>query len=259
MHADLQPADLPPLAGDDAATLWRAYHGGAGDAARGALVAHYLEFARMMAARLYARRTYPELEFADYLQFARLGLLEAIDRYDAGRGARFETFAALRINGAILDGIRSYSDMQEQIAARKRIVGQRLDVLQADDEAPRAVPDGRDADALFGYLAELAVGLAVGFALDGSGMVQSEEREYADNTYAGVELRQLRDRLLAALDSLPERQRLVLRYHYLQQVPFEQVAAMLALSKGRVAQLHREALACLRQRLRGDDALDYSF
>ena len=84
-----------PLTGCDA--LWTAFWHSRDALLRAQLVAHYLEFARRMAGRLYAGRPYPELEFGDYLQFAREGLLEAVDRYEPGRSASFETFAAARI------------------------------------------------------------------------------------------------------------------------------------------------------------------
>lgn len=235
------------------ALLWAAYRAGGEPSVREQLVAHYLGFARIMAARVYAGRSYMELEFGDYLQFARLGLLEALDRYDSERGAKFETYAAPRIKGAILSGIASYSELQEQVAARKRIAAERLVALRGD------APDPGDPDALFGYLADLAVGLAVGFALEENGVRRSADASYADNSYAGVELRQLCDRVGALLQGLPQRQRQVLSWHYLQHMPFEEIAATLELSKGRVAQIHKEALAALRERLRGGGAIDYSF
>ncbi|SFV16632.1 sigma-70 family RNA polymerase sigma factor [Pseudoduganella namucuonensis] len=238
--------------GHDGAALWAALRGGGGQEARERLVALHLEFARIMAGRLFARRTYAGLEFDDYLQFAREGLLGAIDRYDATRDAGFRTFAAPRINGAILSGIQSYSDMQEQIATRKRVVAERVRELREE------APEGRDANALFSHLAELAVGLAVGFVLDQSGMYRAEEAGYADNTYAAVEMRQLRERVRAMLVELPERQRQILSYHYLQQQSFGEIAALLALSKARISQLHKEALTALRESLRGG-GVDYSF
>jgi RNA polymerase sigma factor for flagellar operon FliA len=239
--------------GAEAPALWCAYREGRDDAVRQRLVDRYLGFARTMAARLFARRTYEGLEFDDYLQFARVGLLEAVDRYDGSQGAKFETFAAYRINGAILDGIASYSDLQEQVAARRRVEAERLEGLHGE------APDRADPAALFAYLADLAVGLAVGMALEGTGMIQEEGAIYAAQPYEGLELRQLRARLRETLAALPERQRKVLSWHYLEQRPFDEIAAALGLSRGRVSQLHKEALAGLRERWRAGDAMDWSF
>lgn len=235
------------------AALWQAFRSSGDAALRERLAACYLDFARVMAGKLYAGRAYTGLEFEDYLQFARVGLLEAIDRYDHAQGAKFETYAALRINGAILSGIRSYSEVQEQIAARKQIAAARVAALG------QAAPDGSDPEALFGHLAELAIGLAVGFALEGQGMYRDNEPEYPDNTYARAELRQLRERIQALVQQLPLRQRRVIVGHYLQGQPFEEIAAALQLSKGRVAQLHKEGLDSLRTRIRSGAAREWSF
>jgi RNA polymerase sigma factor for flagellar operon FliA len=239
--------------GVEPAALWQAYRHGRDESLRQRLVARYLEFARMLAARMFARRTYGGLEFDDYLQFARVGLLEAVDRYDGTLGAKFETFAAHRINGAILNGIATYSEVQEQVAARRRIESERLDGLHGKS------PDPSDPAALFAYLADLAVGLAVGLALEGTGMIQDSAATYGVQPYDGLELRQLRARLKEALASLPDRQRKVLSWHYLQQRPFEEIATALDLSRGRISQLHKEALTALRERWRARDAVDWSF
>jgi RNA polymerase sigma factor for flagellar operon FliA len=248
----LPPTTQPAHTGE--AELWRQFRQARGEGVRGRLVSRYLEFARMLAARMYARRTYLELEFADYLQYARVGLLEAIDRYEEGHGAKFETFAAHRINGAILNGIASYSEVQEQVAARRRILSERLAGLHTD------APKRDDPAALFAYLAELAVGLAVGFALEGTGMVSDDSGSgYVDQAYAGLELRQLRMRLKEMLAGLNERQRMVLSWHYLLQRPFDEIATELGVTKGRVSQLHKQALGELRERWRDKHRLDWSF
>lgn len=242
-------------AGEDAyGLLWQAFGQTRAPAARERLVRHYLPFARIMAAKMFAGRTHMYVEFDEYLQFARVGLIEAIDRFDAGRGFKFETYAASRINGAILSGMEAYSEVHEQIAARKRIVHERLASLR------NAEPDVAAPEDLFGHLAELALGMALGFVLDNSGMYQTEEHEahYRDNTYAGVELKQLRDRLKALIDNLSAKQRQVISYHYLQQLPFEEIAGMLELSRGRIAQLHKQALLALREALNGQPELNWS-
>lgn len=238
--------------GERAEALWRAFAGGRDPALRERLVAHYLPFARIMAAKLYGARTHMYVEFDEYLQYARLGLIEAVDRFDAARGYQFETYAGARINGAILSGMEAYSEVHEQVAARQRAVRARMASLQE----PRR--DTADPADLFGYLAELAIGLAVGFALDDTGMYQERDTPYRDNTYAGVELKQLRARLEGLVDGLPGKHKQVVSYHYLQQLQFEEIADMLGVTRGRIAQIHKEALLKLREALRGQQALNWS-
>ncbi|WP_170304376.1 sigma-70 family RNA polymerase sigma factor [Duganella radicis] len=239
---------------DEAALLWAEFTHGRNASVRERLAALYMPFARMLAAKMYAGRTHHHVEFDDYLQYARVGLLEAVDRYDVSRGYKFETYAGSRINGAILSGMESYSEVHEQVAARKRIVEERMASLQ---DAPRPADKQED---LFGYLAELAIGLAVGFALDQTGMFEAAEPavSHYDYTYAGVELRQLRARLKSLVNELPGKHRQVIHSHYLQQMPFDEIARALSISKGRVSQIHKEALLRLRDSVRAAPELNWS-
>ncbi|MED5595865.1 sigma-70 family RNA polymerase sigma factor [Janthinobacterium sp. P210006] len=234
----------------DVAALWRMFQQSRDGELRNRIVAHYLRFARIMAAKLYAGRHDVAAEFADYLQYARLGLLEAVDRFEVARGVKFETFAAKRIHGAVLNGLRSLSEVQEQIVARKRIVAERVETLRGADPCPA------DPAVLFAQLAEMAIGLAVGFALDDTGMYSDTGNHYQDNTYQGIELMQLKESIQVALAQLQGKQRQVITYHYLQQVAFEEIAQILGVSRGRVAQIHKEALGNLREALRKRDGLD---
>lgn len=241
------------MAGDESdggaatAALWERL--AAGDrAARELLVRAYQPYARMHAARLYARRTLYDLEFDDYLQYAQVGLLEAIDRYRTGQGAKFETFASARVGGAILNGIAAASEIREQVAARQRIVAQRVAALGTPA-----------ADDVFGQLAEMAIGLALGFVLEDSGMHSAPDGGYADNSYQGAALGQLRRTLEGALAQLAPLQRRVVQAHYLHGQPFSEIAAAHELSAGRVAQVHKEALAALRGLLRARQVVDISY
>jgi RNA polymerase sigma factor FliA len=231
-------------------SLWNELRATENGEVRAQLVDYYLPFARMLAAKMYAKRPYLELEFLDYFQYASIGLMESIDRFDIARGIKFETFAAARINGAMLNGVSTLSEKQEQVNARRRIVADRVDSLK---ELP---PRATDADALFGYLAELAIGLAVGFVLDDSGMYQADEPSYPDNTYQSVELKQLCQQARTMLDSLQGNEKQVMLYHYLQQLAFDEIAIALGLSKGRISQIHQNALQKLRNNFRSGSGID---
>ena len=223
--------------------------------ARCTIIDSYLPLARILAAKAFAKRTYPELEFQDYLQYASIGLIESVDRYDPGCGVKFETFATPRITGSILNGIESLSEKQRQVSARKRAIASRVASVQND-----GAPEIKSAEALFEYLAQVAIGLAVGFALEDSGMVQAAvEPAYADNTYQSVELKQLQKRILSLVNSLPRTERSVIAYHYLQRLAFGEIAAILGVSKVRVSQIHRDALQRLKTSIRNVSAVDLSF
>jgi RNA polymerase sigma factor FliA len=92
------------------AELWELWREHADDGARQRLLDLHLPYARIVAASYYAKRFHDEIEFADYLQLASLGLIEALGRFDPGVGVQFRTFAARRMHGAILDGIEQLTE-----------------------------------------------------------------------------------------------------------------------------------------------------
>jgi len=270
-----QSADLSPL-----------WHARRDDArSRDALVRHFLPYARMQAARLFAGRPGEELDFGDYFQFATVALTEAVDTYDPSREARFETYAAYRIRGAVLDGVAAMSERQRQIATTRELRQARLKSLlrgevgeDGDDAAdlaskaalrdrrasgmtPGLAPDASRNVPLYPNgsalerLSEAGLGLAIGLMLEGTGMIDPGADSLAPAAqmpYARIEMRQQRERLLALMRQLPEAQRRVLDWHYLQGHPFDQLAARVGLTKGRISQLHRAALETLRRRLEAD-------
>jgi RNA polymerase sigma factor for flagellar operon FliA len=237
--------DLASSATPQEATLWRRLRDSGDAAARDALLALHLPYARVVAKVYYAKRYHDEIEFGDYLQYASVGMLEALERYDPARGVQFRTFAARRMHGAILNGLERLTEKQQQIAARQRLRSERLQDLKV-----LAAPEGgaapQGAQQLLRYVSDVGIGLALCWMLDGTSMVDSSEASVSIPFYQSVALRQLRERLLKAIETLPAQERTVVRSHYLQEMAFDEIAAMLRLSKGRISQIHKQALLHLR-------------
>ena len=224
------------------AALWQAWRERAEAGARAALVELHGDFARIMAAKLFAQRYGDAVEFDEYLQFARVGLLEAVDRYDSSLGASFRTYAAHRIQGAVLSGLECLSECSRQVALRRRLEQDRVRSLAEQDA--EAAPDA------FERLVSVAVGMAVGFMLDDVAAFQAADSSCGDSAYQGLAERETRHRLHALIEQLPAKEARIIRHHYLQHVPFEEIARDLGVTPGRVSQLHKRALEQLRAALR---------
>jgi RNA polymerase sigma factor for flagellar operon FliA len=252
------------------AGLWRRFKQHGDMLAREALIKQYLDFARIMAGRSYSKRYRDTVAFNEYMQLASVGLIEAVDRYspDDEGGASFRTYAAHWIRGAILNGLRSLSEVHAQIEARKRSQRDRLYSLsrrgepqegEAEAESGTKDPvDGDGAGDAFDRLANLAMGVALGFMLDDLRIYQSDEGSMEDNCYSDAEMRRVRTLLDQATRALPQRDRMLITRHYFEGLTFDELAQSLALSKGRVSQLHRQALASLRTALRSAGYGDWS-
>lgn len=230
---------------EDEIELWRSAAPQASLEGREMLFDHYWPFARSIAAKHH--RGAGDVELQDLNQLAVAGLLEAIDRFDPTRGAPFRSFARRRITGAILDGIAKMSERREQVSFRNRIRAERLRSLSAPSSPPV------DAVAAMDALADLALGLALGFLMDEAGLVsQPEAQDRRPNAYESLAWRELMMLLATAMESLPDREKLIVQRHYLDGISFDALATLLGLSKGRVSQLHRSAIERLKAQLSSD-------
>ncbi|WP_080409934.1 sigma-70 family RNA polymerase sigma factor [Burkholderia ubonensis] len=219
--------------------LWVELRTVGGAEPREALFQEYLPYARAIAASLFRRRVVDEISFEDYLQFACVGLLESIDRFDAERGVKFTTFCTSRVEGSVLDGIQHLTEVQEQMAFRRRHRKERVQSLT-----------GLDALDTFSSLVDVTMGLAIGFLLEGTSLFSDESSEaQRPNPYSSAESNQTKRVLASAVDRLPARQRNLIAYHYLHGMPFERIADLFGVTAGRVSQLHKSALQSLRSAL----------
>lgn len=238
---------LPADVDAEEALPWRAMREDGCAAARERIFAFYLPFARALAGRQFKGRKGGDVEYEDFVQLAIAGLLEAMDRFDPGLGVPFRGFAVRRINGSILDGLARSNEMREQISFRHRLKRDRLRSLAAADAGE--LPPGEALEALV----EMAVGLAIGFMLEGTGLYQEEggQAQAQPTAYDSLAWKQLVDRLTAELGRLPDRDRTILQLHYLEEVGFDRIAILHGVTKGRISQLHKAALALLRKRISG--------
>lgn len=257
--------DAPAREGEQA--LWRRWRADGDASARAVLLERHLPFASVVAAIAYRQRSHDAVEFDDYVQFARIGLLESFDRYDPAQGASFRTFASRRMRGAVLDGLERLTERQSQLQARRRMLADRTaSVSQADGmeaAAPAATDDPQvlPTPQLFKVLADIGMGLAVGFMLEGTGMMEPADGAPTDPDppYQALALRQTRRRVVDLLHLLPAQEQTVIRHHYLQGIPFEEIAHAMTLTKGRISQIHKKALAALRALLAERSHVDRSF
>ena len=216
------------------ASLWRRLRFENEGRCRERLFERHLPLARSLAMRELRRRPQHGLERNDFEQLAIAGLLEAIDRFDPLLGPPFSAFAKHRIRGAIADGIARSSESGAQYNFRRRLELERLQSLSKGEASGDLVTD----------LSKLAIGLAIGFIAERSQTADQVSNPYESNAWRDVEQSVERE-----IERLPEAERSIMVQHYKHHVAFNDIAKLLGLSKGRISQLHRAAIARIRERL----------
>jgi len=209
-------------------------------------------------ARQVRRSVGHGLELDELVSFGREGLLEAARRFDATRGVPFRAYAAFRVRGAIIDGVRSLGRLPRRAHERLRAIdaagrvseGAAEDVLGV---APRG--NARDAErALDAHLAALATAMAVGLVSEAAAGEDGEPtpldaRSSPEEALGRAELLAV---VREAIGSLPHEEAELVRRHYLEDERFDRVAADLGLSKSWASRLHTRAIQRLATKLKGE-------
>jgi len=223
-----------PSAAEDG--LWLRWRLNADAAARQELFQLHLPWARLVARDVYRRIRLRQLEWADYVHYATIGLLESVDRFDPSRGVAFRTFARHRVRGAVFNGLRGYRDAGVRSDDRARRLDARRDsLLEHSDGSEDALEE----------LARVTIGMALGLMLEEQGLEETADGGTCSG-YRAVDAAQTMRLLRELLATLPDRDRIVLELHYFQHLPFVEVAQLLGVTKGRVSQVHHRALKRLR-------------
>jgi RNA polymerase sigma factor FliA len=242
----------PETASFDEEMLWKRFREHSDIVARSLLVEKYSPLVKTLAATLFAKRHDDEVEFDDFFQFGMVGLIESIDRYEPEKGAAFKTFASYRIRGAILNGLEKTTERHEQYAFRARLRKERIESITS--------VDGKEQkDDLFEEMVEVALGLAICYMLEDTGLVQDTSGTNNNQAYDSNEMFIVKTRLIETIADLPDRQRSIIAQHYFEGISFNDIAKSMSVTKGRVSQIHKQALQMLRDKLGGNLSLDEFF
>ncbi|NMG04591.1 RNA polymerase sigma factor FliA [Azoarcus taiwanensis] len=224
------------------------------------LVEGYAPLVKRVACHLMARLP-ASVEIDDIIQNGMMGLLHAIDRYEAGMGAQFETYAVQRIRGAMLDGLRGEDWLPRALRRELRRIESAIHVQE--QQLGRPPTESEIADSLgmplgeYQQLLQDARGHQLVYFED---FVEPDGEGYFDRHLGDDELNPLqmledadtRQTLLNAIEALPEREQLVMSLYYDQELNLREIGEVLGVTESRVCQLHSQAVSRLRSRVMGE-------
>jgi RNA polymerase sigma factor FliA len=219
-----------------------------------ALVRKHADLVKRIAYHL-AGRLPPQVEVEDLMQAGMMGLLEAAQNYATGRGASFETYAGIRIRGAMLDALRKLDWAPRSVHRKARAAAQALREVEAlrGSEANETDVAAHMGVSLTEYqrIVQDTLGCQLLRLNDADGEESALDRlpDGAPNPEANALDESLRQAIIDAIQALPERERLVLSLYYEQELNLKEIGAVLKVTESRVCQLHGQALLRLRSQL----------
>lgn len=223
------------------------------------IIIEYAGLVKIVAGKLSMYLGY-NVEYDDLVGYGTFGLIDAIDKFDYGKGVKFETYASLRIRGAILDQIRkmdwlprtvrqkqkkmdaAYQKIEavagrmatdDEVAAELEISVDELDSWQAQTKASGLI-------SLDGYLEQGSEG---GISSIAEGVEEAKQPE------AALEKQEIKRLLLEALEMLTEKEKKVILLYYYEELTLKEISEVLEVSESRISQLHTKAIQKLRCRL----------
>lgn len=249
----------PPPADDRVAQWWEDFRSGTSKQraeARDALITHYAPLVTHVAMRMVVRL--PEtVEVADLVSYGMFGLIDAVEKFEPERGFKFETYAATRVRGAIIDELRAADWVPRSVRAKARLVETAMRGLE--QRLMRPVTDEDIAAELGWQVGEVRtvraqVSLSHIAALDSLGtdptsVVSSAANLAVPGAAQSLETRETHALLARAIQSTRDREQEVLRLYYYENLTLAQIGEILGVTESRVSQIHSGAVKKLRERL----------
>jgi len=198
----------------------------------------------------------------DLIHTAVIGLFDALERFDQGRGTKFETYAVWRIKGAVLDELRSLDWASRSTRRKAREIDRACQ--QLEQRLGRAASEREVAEALelpvgeYNRLLEEVRGatllsldqtLPVDDEHDLAGLAEVIEDVSAQSVLHSIEEQESRDLLLEAINGLLEQERLVIALYYYEEMTLKEIGETLGISESRVSQIHTKAIGRLKGRM----------
>lgn len=246
------------MSAEEKLRLWEEYSKNKTPELREQIIIEYAGLVKIVAGKLSIYLGY-NVEYDDLVGYGMFGLIDAIDKYDFDKGVKFETYASLRIRGAVLDQVRrmdwlprtvrqkqkrmdaAYQKLEaangqfasdEELAAELEISVEELGQWQAQTKAAGIV-------SLDEYLEQGSENGIVG---------TSDSEEYAQPEKQ-IEQKEMKELLVQSLEALTEKEKKVILLYYYEDLTLKEISEVLEVSESRISQLHTKAIQRLRLKL----------
>lgn len=237
--------------------LWETYSKNRSPELREQIIIEYSQLVKLVAGRLSMYLGY-NVEYEDLVSYGIFGLIDAIDKFDFGKNVKFETYASLRIRGAILDQIRKMDWIPRSVRQKQKKIDAACTKIES--EYGRAATDEELAaelevslDELNSWQGQTNVTNLVSldeFVEQGSEMrMDASSNTHFEQPERVLEKEELAKMIGEAMDLLTEKEKQVVLLYYYEEMTLKEISRVLNVSESRVSQLHTKALVKLKKNL----------
>ena len=221
------------------------------------LILEYAPLVKLVAGRLSMYLGY-NVEYEDLVSYGIFGLIDAIDKFDTRKGIKFETYASLRIRGAMLDQIRKNDWIPRTVRQRQKQIDSAIREIESltgrnasDEEIAEKI--GISQDEYNEWQSQLKITNVVSlneFMEQGSDVPNGRgSSTHFANPEERYEQNELKEVLRDSLTLLTEKERRVIELYYYEDLTLKEISVILEVSESRVSQLHTKALARMKDKM----------
>ncbi|MBQ8923648.1 MAG: FliA/WhiG family RNA polymerase sigma factor [Lachnospiraceae bacterium] len=242
---------------DNKERLWIEYNHSKSTVIREQIIIEYVPLVKVVAGRLSIYLG-SNVEYDDLVSYGIFGLIDAIDKFDYGKGIKFETYASLRIRGSILDQIRKLDWIPRSVRQKQKAIDAAMKNLETElgpnySDEDMAKELGITEDEYLNWLGQTNISNISSiedFLEQGNEVRASVNRTYAMvEPEKVVEDRELKEKIVEALDCLTEKEKKVVLLYYYEDLTLKEISRVMEVSESRVSQLHSKALKKLKSEL----------
>lgn len=237
--------------------LWETYCKKRTPELREQIIIEYAPLVKLVAGRLSMYLGY-NVEYEDLVSYGVFGLIDAIDKFDYGKNVKFETYASLRIRGAILDQIRKMDWIPRSVRQKQKKIDAAYTKIEA--EKGRTATDEELAaelevsvDELYNWQGQANINNLVSldeFVEQGSEVrMETIGNSHFEQPEKAIEKTELTKMISEALSLLTEKENKVVTLYYYEEMSLKEISNVLEVSESRVSQLHTKALVKLKKSL----------
>ncbi len=239
---------------DNKERLWIEYSHSKTSVIREQIIIEYVPLVKVVAGRL-AIYLGSNVEYEDLVSYGIFGLIDAIDKFDYGKGIKFETYASLRIRGSILDQIRKMDWIPRSVRQKQKSIEAAIKKLETEvgpnytdeDMAKELGISDEEYQMWLGQTNVSNISSLEDFVEQGNEVKTSSSLGYVRvEPEAIVEEKELKETLMNALESLTEKEKTVVLLYYYEELTLKEISNVMEVSESRVSQLHSKALKKMR-------------
>ncbi|MCU6753232.1 FliA/WhiG family RNA polymerase sigma factor, partial [Bovifimicola ammoniilytica] len=237
--------------------LWKEYMSTKNSEIRDKIILEYAPLVKIVAGRLSIYLGY-NVEYDDLVGYGIFGLIDAIDKFDYDKGVKFETYASLRIRGAILDQIRKMDWIPRSLRQKQKKMEAAISKIETQYGRPAKDEEiaselGIETEELISWQGQAKITNIISLDEFVEAAGEKEVNAIKSNSYEQPESialkNEIKQQLMDSLETLTDKERKVILLYYYEELTLKEISKILEVSESRVSQLHTKALQKMKVKL----------